>query len=61
MTAAEPRDAVDELLHARPDHVVGAGVESAVRVAGGSPTLGGGVAACPHEIRKRLTAGQVRA
>ncbi len=34
--------AVDEILHSRHDVVAGNGVESAVRVAGGIPTLGGG-------------------
>ena len=37
------RRSVDEMFQNRHDHAATADVESAVRVAGGIPTLGGGV------------------
>ena len=43
MRPARPAPAVDEILHFRHDVTAGNDVESAVRVAGGIPTLGGGL------------------
>ena len=44
---------VDEMLHSRRDVTVGNGIESAVRVAGGIPTLGGGLRVSRRFVGRR--------
>jgi hypothetical protein len=52
---------VKEMFQKRHDHAATAGVESAVRVAGGIPTLGGGARAsrAPRAAAAASTSGSV--